>query len=112
MKKLTLLTALLIVCSCSSRHSSSALSELGNEVPLAAQEYTDEIVMPNPLSIAMVAGKLLLFQGVGEDAILVVNPEDGTLQGRFGLRAWGRESLPIRYTGEAMSSETNFTSST
>ena len=89
MKKLTLLTALLIVCSCSSRHSSSALSELGNEVPLAAQEYTDEIVMPNPLSIAMAAGKLLLFQGVGEDAILVVNPEDGTLQGRFGLRGVG-----------------------
>ena len=89
MRNLTLLTVLLIVCSCSSRHSSSVLSDLGNEIPLAAQEYTNEIVMPNPLSIAMAEGKLLLFQGVGEDAILVVNPEDGTLQGRFGLRGVG-----------------------
>ena len=87
MKKTTFLILMVLLWGCSSRQPSTTLLELDEGIPVTAKEYDHELLITNPLDLAEVNGKLLLFMHSGESPVWMVNPEDGTLIGhwsRFG----------------------------
>ena len=84
MKYLILLISSILIFSCTSHQSSSKVLELEEGTPIVAKEYANELVITNPLDLAVIDNKLVLFMHSGEKPVLVVNPDDGTLTGSWG----------------------------
>lgn len=89
MKQIVLLIATLAVFGCSSRQSSSLL-DLGEEIQITAEEYANDLIIRNPLDIAVIEDEILLFMPQGENnAILMINKENGILDGCWGKHGNG-----------------------
>lgn len=79
---------------CSSRETSGRLLDIGEGTPIEAHTYAYDLIMYNPLDLAVVEDKLLLFQHTGEDVVLMIDRESGKPAGRWGKRGSG----PWEYT--------------
>lgn len=84
MRKGILLLISFIVFSCASHEPSSKVLELDEGIPVVAKEYKNELIITNPLDLAVIDNKLVLFMHSGEKPLLIVNPDDGTLTGSWG----------------------------
>lgn len=88
MKYIISIVITIIICSCSDRKNSELLI-LDNGITLKGIEYDNELIIPNPLSIEFFDNSLYIFQPQGEDAVLIVDINDGRLKGTWGKRGNG-----------------------
>ena len=70
---------------CSFWETSGRLLDIGEGTPIEAHPYAYDLVMSNPLNLAVVKDKLLLFQHTGEDAVLMMDRESGKPVGCWGV---------------------------
>lgn len=70
---------------CSFWETSGRLLDIGKGTPIEAHPYAYDLVMSNPLNLAVVKDKLLLFQHTGEDAVLMMDRESGKPVGCWGV---------------------------
>lgn len=95
MRHLILSACILILSGCTSRQSSSGILKLNEGIRIEAYEYPEELIITNPLNIAVVGKKLLLFQHSGEYAVLTMDTEKGIIDGHWGIRGNGPGEFTI-----------------
>lgn len=79
---------LLLLLSCSGKKRTETL-DLSNSIPLKGVEYSNELVMANPIGMEFIGNSLFLFLAQGEDALYIVDPVSGKLKEKWGKKGGG-----------------------
>lgn len=88
MKRLFAFIAFLACAACTTNDPNHLL-ELGEETPIEAVSYPNEVIMGNPLEINLINNKLYVFVYQGDYPIIILDPKDGHLIKEWGARGNG-----------------------